>query len=83
MRTTITLDDDVAIALERIRTEERTTFRQTLNEMVREGLAARTRRERQGAAQIRTTPARTLGPRVASFDSTSELLAVIEGDTYK
>lgn len=83
MRTTITLDDDVANALERIQSEERITFRQVLNDTVREGLAARTRRARQGAAPVKTTQARTLRPRLATFDNASELIALIEGDAYK
>jgi hypothetical protein len=83
MRTTVTLDDDVARALEQIRAQEHTTFRQALNQAVREGLAARERRTRQGGAQVKTTQARSLGPRLTSFDNTSELIALIEGDAYK
>jgi hypothetical protein len=83
LRTTVTLDDDVARALERIQAEERSTFRRVLNEAIREGLAARERRARQGSRQVRTTHARNLGPRLTSFDNTSELIAAIEGDTYK
>jgi hypothetical protein len=83
MRTTVTLDDDVARALERIQAEERSTFRRVLNEAIREGLAARERRARQGSRQTRTTHPRNLGPRLTSFDNTSELIAAIEGDTYK
>lgn len=82
MRTTVTLDDDVAVALERLRTERGLTFRQALNETIREGLAARARRARGPEVPIKTTPARALGPRLASFDNTSELIALIEGDTH-
>lgn len=83
MRTTVTLDDDVARALERIQAEERTTFRKLLNDAIREGLAARERRARQRPTQVKTTQARSLGPKLNSFDNTSELLALLEGDTYK
>jgi hypothetical protein len=40
MRTTITLDDDVADALRRLARERRASFKQVLNESVRRGLAA-------------------------------------------
>jgi hypothetical protein len=83
MRTTVTLDDDVAASLERIQTEERTTFRRVLNDTIREGLAARGHRGRDSAAPIKKTRTRSLGPRLASFDNTGEVIALIEGDTYK
>ena len=39
MRTTVTLDDDLAIRLERHRTQHGESFKQALNEAVRVGLA--------------------------------------------
>lgn len=79
----MTLDDDVAHALEQIQAEEHTTFRQVLNDAIREGLAARGRRGRQSPAPLKTTRARNLGPRLTSFDNTSELVALLEGDAYR
>jgi hypothetical protein len=63
--------------------DEHTTFRKALNDAIREGLAARQRRAQHGQAEVKTTRARSLGPRLASFDNTSELIALIEGDTYR
>lgn len=83
MRTTVTLDDDVAHALEQIQAAESRTFRQVLNDAIREGVAARGRRTRPGPTQVKTTQGRSLGPRVTNFDNASELIALIEGDTYK
>jgi hypothetical protein len=40
MRTTVTLDDDVATALERLRRERNMGLSEALNELVRAGLAA-------------------------------------------
>ncbi len=40
MRTTLTLDDDVAAALERRRADRGTRLRQEVNELLRVGLAA-------------------------------------------
>lgn len=43
MRTTLTLDDDVAAALGRRRTERGTGLRQEVNDLLRAGLAAASR----------------------------------------
>lgn len=83
MRTTVTLDDDVARALERMRAEERITLRQAINAALREGLAARARRGQEKAAPIRTTQPRDLGPHLTNFDNASDLIALVEGDAYK
>ena len=39
MRTTLSLDDDVAALLEQMRKERETTFKQLVNDALREGLA--------------------------------------------
>jgi hypothetical protein len=39
MRTTLTLDDDVAVFLEQVRKARDTTFKQVVNDALREGLA--------------------------------------------
>ena len=39
MRTTLSLDDDVAVLLEQMRKARDTTFKQLVNEALREGLA--------------------------------------------
>lgn len=83
MRTTVTLDDDVARALQRIQGEEHVTFRQALNDAIREGLAARARRVREGATPMKTTRPRDLRPRLTNFDNASEIIALAEGDAYK
>ncbi|MBI4728226.1 MAG: CopG family transcriptional regulator [Acidobacteria bacterium] len=44
MRTTIILDDDVAAAVQRLRRERGLGLREVINDLVRAGLSARTRR---------------------------------------
>jgi hypothetical protein len=39
MRTTLSLDDDVAVLIEQMRTARGTTFKQIVNDALREGLA--------------------------------------------
>jgi Arc/MetJ family transcription regulator len=45
MRTTVTLDDDVSAAVQRLREKEGLGLSEALNQLVRAGLAARPRRE--------------------------------------
>lgn len=79
----MTLDDDVAVALERVQAEQGATFRQVLNDAIREGLAARTRRAHRAPGPAAATKGRKLGPRLGHFDNTSELIALIEGELHK
>ncbi len=44
MRTTITLDDDVAAAIDRLRHDRRLGLSEAVNELIRAGLVARPRR---------------------------------------
>lgn len=50
MRTTLTLDDDVAAALERRRAERGTGLRREVNDLLRAGLAAASRARPAGGA---------------------------------
>jgi Arc/MetJ family transcription regulator len=82
MRTTLTLDDDVAAALERLRRNQRLSLKQLVNETLRRGLKERgqQRKERE-AVQTRAV---ALGRvRVASIDNIAETLAIVEGETFK
>jgi hypothetical protein len=68
MRTTVTLDDDVAARLQRVARERGISFKEALNRAVRAGLGAQ-----QAAAPVAfETPARPLGLR-AGIDLTKAL----------
>jgi Arc/MetJ family transcription regulator len=78
MRTTITLDDDVA---EKLRAEMRrrrtTNFKETLNDVLRRGLLAR---RELGAAKPFRVRARRMGSRPGlSYDNVGELIEQLEG----
>lgn len=82
MRTTLTLDDDVAAALERLRKARDASLKEVVNEALRRGL-----KELGGAPKPRT-PFRTqsvdLGrPQLASIDNIAEVLAIAERDSFK
>lgn len=79
MRTTLTLDDDVAVRLEQEVRKRGDSFKAVVNDLLRAGLEA-------AAAQKRKTRAfRTegfdLGPSlVGSLDNVAEVLARVEGE---
>jgi hypothetical protein len=83
MRTTITLDDDLAIRLERYRQGAGESFKQALNQALRVGLG-----QLEGRAEVtrevrRTEPLR-LGRRIGgSIDNISEALAIAEGEDFR
>ncbi|HXF72178.1 MAG TPA: ribbon-helix-helix protein, CopG family [Actinomycetota bacterium] len=77
MRTTVTFDDDVAAAIERLRREGGRGLSEVVNELIRRGLAAEAeppRRFRQ-----RTAP---LGLRIDVTD-VAEALDLLEGPTHR
>ena len=82
MRTTLTLDDDVAASLERLRRSQRLSLKQLVNEALRRGLddmgKRRKRRER-----VQTRAAALGRVRVASIDNVAETLAIVEGENFK
>jgi hypothetical protein len=81
MRTTLTLDDDVAAALERLQKKHDTSFKALVNDALRRGLREMNEPKRQKPYRTR---AMNLGPsKVGSLDKISEVLAIIEGEDYK
>ena len=82
MRTTLTLDDDVAAALERLRKSRGASLKDLVNEALRRGLkdmgGRAKRRER-----LRTRSVALGGLRIAGLDNIGEALAIAEGEAYK
>jgi hypothetical protein len=80
MRTTLTLDDDVAVKLKAAAKDR--PFKTVVNEVLRAGLAALER----GAPRRKRFRTRgfNLGPSlVGSLDNVEEVLARIEGERHK
>ena len=83
MRTTVTLDDDLAIRLERHRTQRGESFKQALNEAVRVGLA-KLEEGADAAPRMSQTRPLPLGRRlVGSIDNVGEVLAIADGEDYR
>jgi hypothetical protein len=82
MRTTLTLDDDVAALLARVRKLRRAGLKQVINEALRRGLAVLSAPPQP--RQPYRTPAVSLGRcLVESIDDVAEVLAVAEGDNFR
>lgn len=83
MRTTLTLDPDVAIELARLQRKRGEAFKQTVNAVLRAGLATLTGRRDRERPRIRTEPASLGTPRLKSLDNISEVLAFAEGEDHR
>lgn len=82
MRTTLTLDDDVAAALERLRKRRDASLKDLINDALRRGLKDMSnpakRRER-----FRTRSVAVGQLRLTGLDNIGEALAIAEGEAYK
>jgi hypothetical protein len=82
IRTTVTLDEDV---LNRVKDQSKATgrsFRETLNELVRDGLASR-QDLGQRKREFRIDPIHTGSRRDLNYDSTEALLRELEGPYHR
>ena len=82
MRTTLTLDDDVAASLHEVSRKSGESFKQVVNDTIRRGLASRRTAERAGPFRLEP---RDLGPLRSgvSLDDIGALLEAIEGAEHK
>ncbi len=81
MRTTLTIEEDVAVQLKRLQRERDVNFKQLVNDVLRRGL-----RDIKGAPQKRRavrTKAFDMGVPSINIDNVSEALALLEGETFK
>jgi hypothetical protein len=82
MRTTLTIDPDVAARLKRLRQRRDARFKDVVNEALREGLRAM-----EEKPPIRpkswTKPQSLGGSLIGSLDNIAEVLAVAERESFK
>jgi hypothetical protein len=82
MRTTLTLDDDVAAALKRLRKTRDVGLKELINDVLRRGLqdlsAPPKRRE-----LFRTRSVALGRARLSNVDNIGEALAIAEGESFK
>ncbi len=82
VRTTLTLDDDVAAALEQLRRARGGRLKTVVNDLLREGLRhvqARPARH----VHFRTQSVDLGQPRTGSVDNVADVLAIAEGEAFK
>jgi Ribbon-helix-helix protein, copG family len=82
MRTTLTLDDDVAAVLERLRRSRDASLKQLINEALRRGLREMSGRPKH-REPIRTRSVALGRVQIGGIDNVSEALAAAEGEVYK
>jgi hypothetical protein len=80
MRTTLTLEDDVAVLLERARRERKTSLKRLINDALRIGLTPRRPRR---APRYRIEPFHVGGCLFENLDDVAGVLAIAEGERYK
>jgi hypothetical protein len=82
MRTTLTLDPDVAALLQRVREARGATLKDAVNEALRRGLKQMT--EPAPEIRRRRTDAVSLGRcLIGDLDNVAEALAVAEGEAFR
>jgi hypothetical protein len=82
VRTTLTLDDDVASRLKAEALRTGRPFRVVVNERLRQALAQR--RERATIPAFRVRPCHLGGPQPGrTYDNVAELLESLEGPTHR
>ena len=82
MRTTLTLDDDVAALLKRVARSRKAGFKDTVNEALRRGLDALAK-PAEKPVPYRLRPWNLGGSRVGSLDNVEEVFSRVEGEDHR
>jgi hypothetical protein len=82
MRTTLTLDDDVVAALERLRKTRGASLKDLVNEALRRGLTEMSARPKR-REPFRTQSVALGDLRIGSIDNVAEALAIAESESFK
>ena len=81
MRTTLTLDDDVAVQIDRLRRARNANLRDVVNEVLRRGLRdMSTPSKKRQPFRTRSFP---MGKPLINLDNAAETLAQLEGEGFK
>ncbi len=81
MRTTLTIDDDVAVQLERLQREREQSLKELVNDALRRGL-----RDMQARPKVRKpfhTTTYDMGEPLVSIDNVAEAIAYADGEDFK
>jgi hypothetical protein len=79
MRTTLTIDDDVAVQIERLRRSRRVSLKTLINDTLRKGLAAESGAGKQRPKTFRTKSFDLGPPLLPNLDNIADILAQASG----
>ena len=82
MRTTLTLDDDVAVLLRQVQERRKASFKEIVNEALREGLTGLSKAP-EPRPRFRTRSLNLGRCYLPGLDKISDVLAIAEGEDYK
>lgn len=82
MRTTLTLDKDVAAQLEQLRKQRGVAFRTLVNDALRQGLLALTIKPKP-SGKFKTNSVSLGRCLIGNVDNVAEVLALAEGEDFK
>jgi hypothetical protein len=82
MRTTLTIDDDVAVALERMRKNRDASLKEIVNDVLRRGLKDANAPQKPRRA-FRTRSVDLGKSRLPDLDNVAEVLAIAEGEDFR
>ncbi len=82
MRTTITLEDDVAASLKRLGKRRGLKFKALVNQVLREGMKCMIAPAKKGSV-FRTRSVDLGSCRATNVDNVAEVLAVAEGEAFR
>jgi hypothetical protein len=80
MKTTLTIDDDVAIELERLRREGDQNLKDVINDVLRRGLRGMRACPKQKSFH---TASYDMGAFLSNIDNVAEAIAYTEGENFK
>jgi hypothetical protein len=83
MRTTLSLDEDVAKRLERLQRQRKTSWRALVNEVLRRGLSNLESRPKPLRRPYRTHPVSAGRLLVPSLDDVATALEIAEGERHR
>lgn len=83
MRTTLTLEKDVAAQIEKLRRSRGSTLKQIINEALRQGLRLMSNPSPAKRTRFKTRSFSVGQCRLANLDNIAEVLAIAEGEDYK
>jgi hypothetical protein len=82
MRTTLTIESDVAVRLERLQRQRGASLKELVNEALRRGLREMDTRPRP-RRPFRTQPIEGTTCRLPNVDNVAEVLAYAEGEAFR